>query len=45
VTSDYGPAWSADLRRADASELRDWLDFAIACADVADELALAGLRQ
>src|SRR5690349_9157343 len=45
VTTEYGPAWSAGLRRADAGELRDWLDFAMACADIADEAALQGLRQ
>jgi len=44
VTTDYGPAWSAGLRRADASELRGWLDLAMSCADIADELALGGLR-
>lgn len=45
MTTEYGPAWSAGLRRADAGELRDWLDFAMACADIADEAALQGLRQ
>jgi histidinol-phosphatase len=45
VTTDYGAEWSAGLRRADPDELREWLDFAIASADVADELALGGLRQ
>ena len=45
MTTDYGADWSAGLRRADPGELREWLDFAIASADVADELALSGLRQ
>lgn len=45
MTTDYGAEWSAGLRRADADELRGWLEFAIACADVADELALGGLRR
>jgi histidinol-phosphatase len=45
VTADYGPDWSAGRRRADARELRDWLAFSIECADLADELALAGFRR
>ena len=45
MTTEYGTDWSAGLRRADARELHDWLDFAMSCADVADELALQGLRQ
>ena len=45
MTAEYGPEWSAGLRRADASDLAAWLGFALSCADVADELALRGLRQ
>jgi histidinol-phosphatase len=45
VTAEYGADWSAGLRRADAGELRDWLDFAMSCADLADELALQGSRR
>jgi histidinol-phosphatase len=37
--------WSADLRRADPTELAVWLGFALECADVADDLALQGLRE
>ena len=45
MTAEYGSDWSAGLRRADARELRDWLEFAMSCADLADELALDGLRR
>ncbi len=45
MTTEYGADWSAGLRRADPVELRDWLDFALACADLADAMALGGLRQ
>lgn len=45
MTTDYGAEWSAALRRADVGELRAWLDFALASADLADALALQGLRQ
>jgi histidinol-phosphatase len=36
----HGSAWSASLRRGSEAELREWLDFALACADAADPLAL-----
>jgi histidinol-phosphatase len=36
----YGPDWSASLRRGSEAELREWLDFALACADAADPLAM-----
>ena len=36
----HGSAWSASLRRGSEAELRDWLDFALACADAADPLAM-----
>ncbi|HEV7810830.1 MAG TPA: inositol monophosphatase family protein [Candidatus Limnocylindrales bacterium] len=39
----YGPEWSAGLRRATTAELTDWLAFAHAACDVADELALDAL--
>jgi histidinol-phosphatase len=45
VTTDYGAVWSAGLRRSDPNQLRGWLEFAMSCADIADELALQGLRQ
>jgi histidinol-phosphatase len=37
----HGTAWSASLRRGSEAELRQWLDFALACADLADPMALA----
>lgn len=40
----FGPDWSASLRRADHAELAAWLDFALACCDLADEIALGSFR-
>ncbi len=40
----FGPDWSAGLRRADPAELAAWLDFALACCDLADEIALGSFR-
>jgi len=36
----HGADWSASLRRGSESELRTWLAFALACADIADPLAM-----
>jgi histidinol-phosphatase len=46
IVSDlsYGSDWSARLRRADPAELADWLEFAQACCDLADEISLASFR-
>ena len=41
TTPQFGSAWSASLRQGNAPELRGWLDFALACADAADPLAMA----
>lgn len=41
----FGPAWSASFRRAGATELAAWLDFALACADAADAVALRFFRE
>lgn len=41
----FGPAWSASLRRAGEADLAAWLDFALACADAADVVALRYFRQ
>jgi histidinol-phosphatase len=41
----YGPEWSASHRRGSEAELRRWLEVALACADVADELARASFRR
>ena len=40
----FGSDWSAGLRRADPAELAAWLDFALACCDLADEIALRSFR-
>jgi histidinol-phosphatase len=40
----FGPEWSASFRRGAETELERWLDFALACADSADELALRHFR-
>jgi histidinol-phosphatase len=40
----FGPEWSASFRRGSETEVRRWLDFALACADTADELALGYFR-
>ena len=44
TTHHYGPEWSASLRRADPDSVAAWLDFALECCDVADQLALAAFR-
>ena len=40
----FGPDWSATLRRGTEQELASWLEFALACADAADELARGYFR-
>ena len=45
ATPEFGTAWSASLRRGSEAELRQWLDFALACADAADPLAMASFGQ
>ena len=40
----FGQAWSASLRRASVDELRAWLDFAHASADLADDIARSSFR-
>ena len=42
---EFGAAWSAGRRRRSEAELAGWLSFALACADEADRLALAGFRR
>lgn len=44
MTPPFGTDWSASLRRAGPAELATWLEFALACADLADELALGSFR-
>jgi len=41
----FGAAWSAGLRRAGEAQLREWLAFALAACDVADDAALAHFRR
>ncbi len=41
---EYGPQWSASLRRTTGGELETWLEFALACADEAEPIALQALR-
>lgn len=41
----FGPAWSADRRRAPEAHLRAWLDFAHEACDAADALAVAHFRR
>ena len=41
----YGPQWSASLRRGTESELRGWIDFALAACDEADQTALRHFRR
>jgi histidinol-phosphatase len=43
--SEYGPAWSAALRRGTDTELRGWVEAATSWCDAADELALASFRR
>ncbi|HTS15281.1 MAG TPA: inositol monophosphatase family protein [Candidatus Sulfotelmatobacter sp.] len=43
--ADSGADWSASLRRGPASELRGWLDVALALSDEADLMALAGFQR
>jgi len=49
VTNDadagYGPAWSASRARVPESQLREWLDFALAVCDTADATARAHFRR
>ncbi|MEI7742813.1 MAG: inositol monophosphatase family protein [Chloroflexota bacterium] len=44
-TPDFGAAWSASLARVPEATLREWLDFAIALCDAADEIALLHFRR
>lgn len=44
TTASYGPDWSASFRRASPSELAAWLEFALACCDLADQIALTSFR-
>ena len=41
----YGPDWSASLRRGSDTELRGWLEVAVAACDEADEIARRHFRR
>jgi histidinol-phosphatase len=43
--ADYGPEWSASLRRGTDAELRGWLEVAVAACDEADEIARRHFRR
>jgi histidinol-phosphatase len=45
VATDFGPAWSASLRRGSEDELEAWLAFALEAADLADEISLRHFRR
>ncbi len=42
---EYGPEWSASLRRGSDTELRAWLDVALAACDEADAVARQHFRR
>jgi histidinol-phosphatase len=42
---EYGPDWSASLRRGSEAELRAWLDVALAACDEADAVARQHFRR
>jgi len=41
----FGPEWSASRARVPQAQLREWLEFALAACDVADEMAMAHFRR
>ena len=43
--TDFGPDWSAARARAPEAQLREWLDFALAACDAADEIARRHFRR
>jgi histidinol-phosphatase len=44
-SSEYGPAWSASLRRAPEADLAAWLSLALDLCDEADRIALRWFRR
>ncbi len=42
---EYGPDWSASLRRGSDAELRGWVEAALGWCDAADEIALRHFRR
>jgi histidinol-phosphatase len=45
LNADFGPEWSASLRRGDEAELDRWLEFALDLCDTADRIALGAFRR
>jgi histidinol-phosphatase len=45
TTPEFGPAWSASLRRGDEAELDRWLAFALELCDAADATASGAFRR
>ena len=45
LNADFGPEWSASLRRGDEAELDRWLGFALDLCDTADAVALGAFRR
>jgi histidinol-phosphatase len=45
MTDEFGQVWSATHARGSVSQLQEWLAFAQACCDVADEIALRHFRR
>ena len=45
TNADFGPEWSASLRRGDEAELDGWLQFALELCDTADAVALGAFRR
>jgi histidinol-phosphatase len=41
----FGPDWSASLANVPEATLREWIEFALAACDVADEIALRHFRR
>ena len=45
TNAEFGPEWSASLRRGDEAELDRWLEFALELCDAADAIALGAFRR
>ena len=45
LNAEFGPEWSASLRRGDEAELDRWLEFALELCDTADAVALGAFRR
>lgn len=45
MTVEFGPDWSASLRRGTDAELRGWVEAALGWCDETDEIAMASFRR